>query len=95
MVMLIDYIRCFIVARAKLENVQNIAFCPLEKHFIAGTVLSNEILQRCMQYLVLDKIVIAFNAKSLIKFVLLKYFNVHFCNKMRISDVLLNFFVSV
>ena len=71
-----------------VEDVQNIdvlSFC--KKKIMTGTALhTNEILQ----YLVLDKIVIAITAKNLIKFVL---FHMDFC--MRICDVLLNFFVSV
>ena len=44
-----------------LENVQNIDIFPFEKQFMTGTALhTNEILQ----YLVLDKIVIAFTAKK-------------------------------
>ena len=57
---------------------------------MTGTALhTNEILQ----YLVLDKIVITFTAKKLIKFVLVStWISVIY---MRICDVLLNFFISV
>ena len=49
-----------------------LTLCPFEKHFMTGTALhTNEILQ----YLVLDKIEIAFTAKNLIKFVLISTWN--------------------
>ena len=71
-------------------NVQNIDICPFKKHSTTGTALhTNKILQ----YLVLDKIVITFTAKHLIKFVLISTW-ISVMN-MRICDVLLNFFVSV
>ena len=68
-----------------------LTFCPFEKHFMTGTALhTNEILQ----YLVFDKIVIAFTAKKhLNKFVLISTWI--FVINMRICDELLNFFVSV
>ena len=67
-----------------------LTFCPFEKRFITGTALhTNEILQ----YLALDKIVIAFTTKNLIKFALISTW-ISVIN-MRICDVLLNFFVSL
>ena len=57
---------------------------------MTGTALhTNEIFQ----FLVLDKIVITFTAKKLIKFVFISTW-ISVIN-MRICDVLLNFFVSV
>ena len=59
---------------------------------MTGTAIhTNEIFQ----YLVLDKIVIAFTAKNTL--FSLCYINVDFCNKYDLNtfDVLLNFFASV
>ena len=44
-----------------MENGQHIAILPFSKHFNDGHCA--EILQRCMQDLVLDKMVILFTAK--------------------------------
>ena len=58
---------------------------------MTGTALhTNEILQRCMKYLVLNKIVIAFTVKN--SELISTWVSVM---NMRICSVLLNFFVSV
>ena len=58
---------------------------------MTGTVLhTNEILQQCMKYLVLNKIVIAFTVNNSV--LISTWISVI---NMRICNVLLNFFVSV
>ena len=70
------------------QNIGILSFC---KHFMTGTALhTNEILQRCMKYLALNKIVIASTVKnSVLMSTWVSVIN------MRICNVLLNFFVSV
>ena len=66
-------------------------FCPFEKHFMTGTALyTSEILQ----YLALNKIVIAFTAKIIVIQRVLISTWISVIN-MRIRDVLLNCFVTV
>ena len=74
-----------------VEDDQNIDILSFWKHFLTGTALhTNQILQRCMKYLVLNKIIIAFSVKnSVLISTWISVINVRICN------VLLNFFVSV
>ena len=71
-----------------------LTLCPFLNFFMTGTVLhTNEILQRCMHDLVLNKIVMIFAAKNLIKFVFIQQ---NYVINMRICEVLqIFFFVSV
>ena len=74
-----------------VDDDQNIDILSFWKHFMTGTALhTNENLQQCMLYLVLNKIVIAFTVKN---YVLIST-RIPVIN-MRICNVLLNFFVSV
>ena len=70
-----------------MKGDQNIDILPLWKHFMTGTALhTNEIMQRCMTYLVLNKFVIAFTVNiSVLISTLISVIN------MRICNVLLNF----
>ena len=74
-----------------VEEDQNTDILSFWKHFMTGTALhTNGILQPCMKYSVLNKIVIAFTVNN---FVLISIWIsvIH----MRICNELLNFFVSV
>ena len=67
-----------------------LTFCPFEKDFMTGTALhTNEMFQ----YLLLDKIVIAFTSKIPYSVCVISTW-ISVIN-MRICIVLLNFFVSV
>ena len=49
--------------RCTMRMLEILTFCPFEKHFVTGTALNtNDVLQ----YLVLDKIVIAFTATKIL-----------------------------
>ena len=59
-----------------VEEDQNIDIFSFWKHFMTETALhTNEILQRCIKYLVLNKIIITSTVKNC------DNFNVDFCNK--------------
>ena len=74
-----------------VEDDHNIDILSFLKHFMTGTVLhTNQILQRCIKYLVLNMIVIALTVKNSV--LISTWISVI---NMRICNVLLNFFVSV
>ena len=74
-----------------VEDDQNIDILSFWKHFMTGTAFhTNEILQRCMKYLVLNEIVIALTGKNSV--LISTWISVI---NTSIWNVLINFFVSV